>query len=221
LATLKIIFFNIYFLLVLNILFGIDTQNMTLPTFGLLLAKIFNRIRPSIFPTENCGESVQIGAGTIIDTHSKIGNYTYIGTRCNLTKVTVGRYCSIGNNVTIGPGHHNVHAVATSSLFYADAYKQLTEKDCVIADNVWIGVDAVILRGVRIGHGAIVGANAVVTKDVPDFSIVAGVPARVIKYRHSITEQRLILESEWWKYDLEDAKFALSKLDIVLQNITE
>ena len=73
--------------------------------------------------------------------------------------------------------------VSTNTIFYEDAYDDLTKKECIIENDVWIGTDAIILRGVHIGNGAVIGANSVVTKDVPDFAIVAGVPAKIIKQK--------------------------------------
>jgi len=159
---------------------------------------------------KNCN----IQKDTEIDANSKIGKYTYIGKYCYLTKVTIGNYCSIANNISIGQGEHDISNISTSSFFYDDAYEQLTQKECRIGNDVWIGVDSIILRGVSIGNGAVVGANSVVTKDVPPFSIVVGSPARVIKYRFNKDKIINIENSEWWNHDIEEATKVINKLEL-------
>ena len=147
-----------------------------------------------------------------IDSSSKIGSYSYIGCQTHITKSTIGRYCSIANNVSIGQGEHPLDRISTSAWFYDNPWETLTSGECVIDSDVWIGVDAIILRGVKIGVGAVVAANAVVTKDVPAFAIVAGVPARLIQYRFSSEQQQEILASRWWESDLREAVLLIKQL---------
>ncbi len=154
-----------------------------------------------------------------VDATSKIGSYTYLGSRTNITKSNIGRYCSIANNVSIGQGEHDLSRISTCSLFYESPWDTLTEGSCVIASDVWIGVDAVILRGVSIGFGAVIAANAVVTKDVPAFAIVGGVPARLIRYRFSEQKQHEVLATGWWEKDVDEAKSLLKLLEVRLENL--
>lgn len=84
----------------------------------------------------------------------------------------------------------------------------------MIGNDVWIGSDAIILRGVRIGDGAVVGANAVVTKDVKAFEVVAGVPARHLKFRFPEEQQAAILDSAWWNLELAEAREAIQRLEL-------
>jgi acetyltransferase-like isoleucine patch superfamily enzyme len=162
---------------------------------------------------------IEVMGGSSVDASSKIGSYTYIGRNTHITKSDIGRYSSIGNNVSIGQGEHSLDQVSTSSRFYASAWDLLTTGKCEVGHDVWVGVDAVILRGVRIGVGAVVAANAVVTKDVPPFAIVGGVPARLIRYRFSKEKQKVILESAWWELDSDKATEEIRKIETRLGSL--
>ncbi|WP_084199115.1 LbetaH domain-containing protein [Noviherbaspirillum autotrophicum] len=151
------------------------------------------------------GSNIEVQTGSRIDRTSEIGSYTYVGCYSCITAAKIGRYVSIANNVSIGQGEHQLDRVSTSSRFYVNPWSVLTSGECEIGSDVWIGVDAVVLRGVRIGVGAVVAANAVVTHDVPPFAIVAGVPARIIKFRFDESQRTKLLDSEWWQLDEEDA----------------
>lgn len=145
-----------------------------------------------------------VGKNTHISENVKIGNFTYFNSNVLdiivESNVKIGNYCSIGPGVLIGLGNHYINTITTHPIlfnkYYKNCYKgyQLNQKlnglvddnlVTVIGSDVWIGARANIKRGVHIGNGAIIAAESVVTKDVPDFSIVAGVPAKVIKYRFS------------------------------------
>lgn len=120
-------------------------------------------------------------------------------------KVKIGRYCSIAMNVHYLAGNHPVTYVSTSPYFFQKYLAKKEVKDIkrtslYIGNDVWIGYGTIITPGCsRIGNGAIIGAGSVVTKDIPSYSIVAGNPARVIRYRFSKEEQDLIENSLWWK----------------------
>ena len=160
----------------------------------------------------NLGKKVKIAEKVEIDENSKIGKYTYIGQYSSITSAKIGNYCSIASFVKIGHGEHDLTLISTNSIFYKNSFDALTIKDCVIGNDVWIGTDAIILRGVRIGNGAVIGANSLVNKDVPDFAIAVGSPAKIIKMRFNKNKIQQIINSAWWDYDLFKAKEILYKL---------
>lgn len=164
--------------------------------------------------------NVQIGLNTQIQKYAMvngstiIGNNCYIGQSTLITSAKIGNYTSIASGVKIGQGEHPIKNVSTSSLFFNDnVFEKLTEKECIIGNDVWIGTNAVILRGISIGNGAIIGAGSVVTKDVPDFSINVGVPAKVIKYRFNNQSIKIIEESNYWNKNLHEAKRLVNEIN--------
>ena len=170
----------------------------------------------TLFSTQNQYITKETGVTIMdnckIDKHSPIGAYTYIGYNCFITKTTIGRYCSIANNVSIGMGEHELNKISTNSLFYDNPKEILLAKDCTINNDVWIGVDAIIRRGITIGNGAIIGENSFVNADVPPYAIVAGSPAKIIRYRFTPEQIEIIEKSKWWKFDLTEAKGIIKKV---------
>lgn len=149
--------------------------------------------------------TVSIATTARVSKDSEVGSYSYIGHHSFVTRASIGRYVSIANHVTIGAGEHPVDRVSTSGHFYAEPYETLTAGSCEIGADSWIAVASIIRRGVRLGIGAVVGANSFVNADVPDFAIVAGSPARLIRYRFSEAKRAAILESRWWEQDRNEA----------------
>ena len=152
-----------------------------------------------------------------------IGDFTYGNPRI-LTwrqeeKLSIGKFCSISENVTILlGGEHRTDWVTTfpfSALFEKSFHFEGHPKskgDVNIGNDVWIGFNATILSGVKIGDGAVIGANAVVTKDVPPYAIVAGNPAKIIKMRFSSNVVSELLRIRWWDWDLEKIEKNMSLL---------
>lgn len=144
--------------------------------------------------------------------HSEIGDYSYLGPNSRLVYTKVGKYCSLAANCIIGMGTHPLVFFSTSSLFTSrkngtgiswartDCFEEY--KPITIGNDVWIGQRAMVMGGVKIGNGAVVGAGAVVTKDVPPYAIVGGVPATIIRYRFSDELIEKLEASQWWM--LED-----------------
>jgi acetyltransferase-like isoleucine patch superfamily enzyme len=156
--------------------------------------------------------------------NSVIASYTYIGKNCLIQNTTIGKFCSIANDVAIGLGEHPTDKFSTSPLFYRKNNPikiQLLEKDLgfneyesiAIGNDVWVGTRALIMNGVKIGTGAIIAANAVVTHDVPPYAVVGGSPARIIKYRFDDSEIANLMNMKWWEMELGDIKERLVRYD--------
>jgi acetyltransferase-like isoleucine patch superfamily enzyme len=128
-----------------------------------------------------------VAFGSTIYPDLKIGAYSYVGPDCQLCpSVTIGRYVMLASQIMVVGSDHNYTVPGTPTIFSG----RPIHPETIIEDDVWIASRSVVLAGVRIGRGAIVGAGALVTKDVPPYAIVAGVPARVLRYRFDPEEQR-------------------------------
>ncbi len=122
----------------------------------------------------------------------------------------MGRYCSIGPNVRIGGKGHPLDWLSTHAFQYRNKrIKYLPEVSIpfrdpsappVIGNDVWIGAGATILRGVRVGDGAIIAAGALVNRDVKPYEIVGGIPAKHIRYRFDEDTTNRLLQMQWWRY---------------------
>lgn len=132
--------------------------------------------------------------------------------------VSVGRYVSVGPNVAVYTQNHPLDRISTHPYFY-DARCGVVEEEELepgilrIEHDVWLGRNAVILPSCRrIGIGAVIGAAAVVTRDVPDFAIVGGVPAKLLRYRYDEAVQAKILASRWWEKPPEELAGDIDKM---------
>lgn len=138
-------------------------------------------------------------------------------------KTTIGRYCSIGPGVRIINGNHPLGLKSTNAVFHNPMFGMCDDwigdelHPLEIGNDVWIGANAVILPEVsRIGHGAVVGAGAVVSRDVPDYAVVLGNPARLVKKRFDDETIAKLLEEKWWDEDLEHLNRRLPEFQNVI-----
>lgn len=132
----------------------------------------------------------------------QLGDYSYFARNAFAANVTIGKFCSIGPNFCCGLGIHPTDGISTSPYFYRGRVEE--HKQTTIGNDVFIGANVTILDGVTIADGAVIAAGAVVTKDVPAFAIVGGVPAEVKKYRFDEETIEKLLEKQWWNGDAEE-----------------
>lgn len=176
-----------------------------------LYFKFLLKSRGVAVKNSNIGFDSKLEPGTTF-INSSIDNYSYCGYDCLILNTRIGRFCSIANKVVIGGASHPMHFVSTSPVFLSHKdsvrtkfanHKFLPEIKTIVGNDVWIGENVLIKSGVKIGNGAVIGMGSVVTKDVPDYAIVAGNPARIIKYRFEKDLIDKLLSSEWWFFSPE------------------
>lgn len=151
----------------------------------------------------------EVGSGVFMQ-NCNIGKYCYLGPNSFYNDVITGNYCCFAPGVQIGLASHNYKDFSISPKIFPDT---LVQKQTIIGNDVWVGVGANVMGGVTIGTGAIIGAHTFVNKDVPPYSIVVGVPGRIIKYRFENQTINKLLLSKYWQYKPEDAKKCLKKLN--------
>ena len=159
--------------------------------------------------------SNSFGRGAFVANHvalrkTIIGAYSHIGPYCSFNCVKMGNYCSVATGVHIGGEEHAFFDFSTSDLL---SDKNDAETQTTIGNDVWIGAQCYIRMGVSIGDGAVVGANSFVNKDVPPYAIVAGSPAKILKYRFDEEKIKKIQKSEYWNYPPIEAKQIINKLN--------
>lgn len=176
-----------------------------------LWAKMIMKARGKAIWSSHIEKTAFINSGSNI-VNCNIGSYTYLGYDCWAIETTIGSYCSISNNVRIGGPAHPMQFVSTSPVFHKGhnvLKKNFAQHDfnpyvrTIIGNDVWIGECAMIKAGVKIGNGAIVGMGSVVTKDIGDYEIWAGNPARCIRKRFTDEIISSLNTIQWW--DKSDA----------------
>lgn len=169
-----------------------------------------NRVAPgvAVAPTARARGSVLHEGVRLADLadvrDSEVGAYTSIGRNTKVVDATFGRYCAVSWDSTINAVSHPLSHATVSAFPYVRRLG-FVAKDrareahrATIGHDVWIGAHVVVLPGIEVGTGAVIGARAVITRDVPPYAIVAGVPARVIGARFPDDIAELLMRSEWW-----------------------
>jgi acetyltransferase-like isoleucine patch superfamily enzyme len=151
----------------------------------------------------------------------QIGKYFNLGLFSYISDAVIGRYCSFGSRLSVGAFNHPTNWLSVHEFQYRDTsaiwgetlihgkvnlLRNPQEELTNIGSDVWIGDNAVVLKGVSIGHGAIIGASSVVTRNIPPYAIAVGNPAQIKRFRFSPELISALLETNWWDYDMEDLK---------------
>lgn len=182
--------------------------------YKIKLKKILNLSFLTLKRNSNLHMTVELSRFCKVE-NSKIGKYSYLGPVTIVNNCIIGNYCSISSNVKIGLGSHPTNSFSTSPLFYSEnnifgekkylSFSYTEEfKQTIVGNDVWIGTNVIILDGVKIGNGAIIAAGSVVTKDVEEYSVVAGVPAKKIKMRFNDEEITRMKKTKWWEKEPEE-----------------
>lgn len=155
--------------------------------------------------------NAQLGPEVTIGKYSGMNENTYVA------RATVGAFCAIGARTAINPFNHPVDWLSTHEFQYhpnaydwVDEYKSLERVprapemylQSTIGNDVWMGHNANVLSGINVGDGAVIAAGAVVTKDVPPYAVVAGVPATVKRFRFGEKVIERLLRCKWWDLEL-------------------
>ena len=185
-------------------------------------SKLIKKLRLSSIINSNIHKTSTIESGSNV-VNVIMDKYSYCGYDCEIVNAKIGAYCSIAYNVTIGGAMHPMEWASTSPVFYYGrdsvkkkfaSFHRAEHKKTIIGNDVWIGGGSFIKQGVRISDGAVVGMGSIVTKDVPPYAIVAGNPAKLIRYRFDDETINKLLKSEWWTLEDED-------LTVFARNIRE
>ena len=163
------------------------------------------------------------------DSRITVGKYTYFDTQITFglwqpeDSILIGKFCSLARNITIFGGGEHFTSRATAFplvlMFAEERSERLIDGHnkgaTIIGNDVWIGFGATVMSGVKIGDGAVIGAKAVVTKDVPDYAIVVGNPAKVIRSRFTLATIERLVRLAWWDWELSKI---LANVDLLYQN---
>ena len=158
------------------------------------------------------GRYTQVGEQTRME-DCLLDDYAYVQPFCDLMSADIGKFANIAAMVRINPGFHPMEYPSLHHFTYRPTMFGMANEDdapffawrrrqrVVIGHDTWIGHGAVIMPGVRIGNGAVVGSNSVVTKDVPPYAIVGGVAAKVIRQRFPRAIAQALEATAWWDWD--------------------
>ena len=172
-----------------------------------IFPKLLKKLRGSAVMGSQVHHTSKLESGTSF-VHSIMGRHSFCGYDCEVEHTDIGSFVSIANRVVLGGGKHPMDWVGMSPVFYtgrdsvtfkASTHQRPPPARITIGNDVWIGHSAVVMQGVQIGHGAVIGAGSIVTRDVPDYAVVAGNPARLLRHRFDKKTVQRLLDSAWWQ----------------------
>lgn len=184
------------------------------------------RVYAKVVPSDlQLGKYCTVGKKTHFSDNVIIGDFSYINGNFMDTFIEsntqIGKFCSLGPGVMVGMGNHPIELCSTHPILFDDYYKKQlqwkevvlkykgladTEKITRIGHDVWIGARANIKRGITIGNGAVIASDAIVTKDVPPYAIVAGCPAKILRYRFEENDREFLTKNDdycFWNWSEE------------------
>lgn len=172
--------------------------------------RLFSKVSPfALIRSSQISKKSAVLSGTRLY-NCQVGDYTYIGRGCLIQSTDIGRFCSIADDCAIGAPPHPVVWVSTSPVFHHGQnrlrvnfaqHRFSSGVKTAIGHDVWIGIKSCIKAGVSVGHGAVIGMGSVVTRNVEPYAIVAGNPARLIRYRFEQDTIARLLGLAWWNWD--------------------
>ena len=183
------------------------------------LPRVFQHFISRIVYRPKISKTATLYGWPVFSENVSIGSYSYMKQNTFMRNVSIGKFCCIADNLVVGLNEHpfsdfssyRFSGIASPVRKYVQEPKE-KETNTFIGNDVWIGQDVLIKGGVTIGNGAVIGARSVVTKNVPPYAVVAGVPARVIKYRFDKEKIDYLQRLQWWDWDLQRIVKLLDKL---------
>ena len=155
------------------------------------------------------GKNNHVSEGTILYEPCSIGSNNYFAPYTLAYNARIGTYCSIGPGCKIGMAEHDITAISTKANINNGGEEMNLfdfNNPSIIENDVWLGANVVVKQGIKVGTGAVIGANSVVISDIPPYAVAVGAPAKVKKYRFDNSKINEILESKWFEKDVTAAR---------------
>ncbi len=171
--------------------------------------KVLKKLRGTAIANSSIHKTSKVEAGTQF-INSSMNRYSFCGYDCKILNCDIGAFCSLADGVIIGGAQHPIEWVGTSPVFYKgkdsvtkkySEFERPKAKRTVIGNDVWIGDRVIIKGGITVGNGAVIGMGSIVTKDIGDYEIWAGNPAKLIRKRFSEDIVQDLVKISWWDWD--------------------